>query len=56
MPRRKSRWYMVVPAADIQKIVPEGYMLAVLKIPFSSKLRITWWLDANGRIGRKGVE
>lgn len=56
MPRRKKRWYMVVPAEDLPKIVPEGYKLAVLRLPFTGTFRLTWWLDANGRIGRKGVE
>ncbi|MCC3292411.1 hypothetical protein [Arthrobacter sp. zg-Y1110] len=56
MPRKQSRRYMVVPAEDIVKIVPEGYKLAVLKLPFTGKFRLTWWLDANGRLGRKGVE
>lgn len=42
MPRKKRSWYTVVPAADIVKIVPEGYKLAVLKVPFSRKLRLTW--------------
>lgn len=56
MPRRKHRLYSVVAARDIVKIVPEGYQLAMLRLPFLGKIRITWWLDASGRIGRKGVE
>lgn len=56
MTRRKRSWLTIVAAEDIVKIVPKGYKLAVLKVPFSRKLRLTWWLDANGRIGRAGTE
>lgn len=56
MPRKKRDWYTTVRAEDIVKIVPKGYKLAILKVPFSGKLRITWWLDATGRVGRKGIE
>lgn len=56
MPKKKRDWYTVVAAENLPRIVPPGYKLAILKVPFSRKLRLTWWLDANGRIGRKGVE
>lgn len=53
---KKKSWYTVVRVDDIVKIVPEGCKLAMLRIPFLGSLRITWWLDADGRIGRTGTK
>lgn len=53
MPKQKRHWYAVVPAENLPKIVPPGWKLAVLRVPFSRTLCLTWWLDASGRVGRK---
>lgn len=45
--------YISIAATDLPKIVPAGYRLAVFRVPLVRKVRLTLWLDANGRIGRR---
>lgn len=45
-----GRFYSTIDIADLLKVQPEGHKLAVLRIPFARKLRITWWLDADGNV------
>jgi hypothetical protein len=46
--------YSEIRIEDFPRIQPAGYRLAVLRIPFSRKFAITWWLDASGKLARKG--
>lgn len=48
------RGYFKIKIEDFPKIQPPGYRLAVLRIPFARKFATTWWLDASGRLARKG--
>lgn len=45
--------YREVDPADLPKVAPAGYRLAVLNLPFSRKFALTWWIDENGKLGRK---
>lgn len=45
--------YISIAATDVPKIVPAGYRLAVFRVPLVRKVRLTLWLDPNGRIGRR---
>lgn len=45
--------YREVDPEDLVKVMPTGYKLAVLNLPFSRKFALTWWLDENGKLGRK---
>jgi hypothetical protein len=47
-----SKPYSVDPA-DLAKVMPPGYRLVVWRLPFSRKFALTWWVDENGKLGRK---
>lgn len=49
------RWYKTIDVGDLVKVQPGGYKLAVLRVPFSRKFRITWWLDGDGKLARKAA-
>ncbi|MFI2563028.1 hypothetical protein [Paenarthrobacter sp. NPDC018779] len=44
--------YELIDADDLVLVAPDGYKLAVMQIPFAPKFAITWWVDANGKMGK----
>jgi hypothetical protein len=47
--------YSEVAPPDLVRVMPPGYKLAVWHLPFSRKFALTWWLDENGKLGRKAT-
>jgi hypothetical protein len=45
--------YMRVDPKDIPRVAPEGYTLAVWFLPFTRRFALTWWVDENGKIGKR---
>lgn len=45
--------YWTVTPDQIKRVMPEGHRLAVLKLPFTRKFALTWWLDADGKLAKR---